>query len=339
MCSDVIKNNSIRELNTELNKYDKVFIITQQLVIDLCKIKNLINHPNLFYYVSLNNEDCKSLTELQNLFDFLIKNKCNKDSILIGIGGGTVTDLTGFAASVYMRGIPHIFLPTTLLAMVDASVGGKTAINYNNKRNIIGSFKHPKKVFIHYDFISTLNQQEIINGFAEIVKYALIVDYKLFLLIKNNYEALLNNTINLKEIIDICINHKINIVKEDFEDNSIRRKLNFGHTIGHALESVSNFKLSHGEAVFLGMKAALYISQQVGNLSNEQFIEAEDLINRFNIKMPQQISLDEILYTLNFDKKIMNNNINFILLNNIGNAYIEKNIDNKLIIESVKYIK
>ena len=237
-----------------------------------------------------------------------------------------------------MRGIRHCFLPTTLLAMVDASIGGKTAINYNNKRNIIGSFKNPYKIFIHYDFINTLNQKEIINGFAEIVKYALIIDYNLFLLIKSNLDSLLNKSNLLKEVIDICINHKKNIVKKDFKDNNVRKILNFGHTIGHALESNSNFLLSHGEAVFLGMKAALYISNRMKKLSFKQFMETQKLIDSFNIKLNQKIDIESLLHNLNFDKKIKDNKINFILLNSIGEAYLEENISNELIIKSIGYV-
>ena len=171
----------IRSVTSSLMNYDKIFFITQKSIIAHNILpEELINTANILLYTCKENEQCKSFNEVNQLVDFLLKNKCNKKSLLIGIGGGSVTDLSGFVASIYMRGIAHVLIPTTLLGMVDASIGNKTAINFQKIRNLIGTFKAPESIIIYLPFLKTLSTQDCINGYAEILKYALIMDNKLF---------------------------------------------------------------------------------------------------------------------------------------------------------------
>ena len=180
----------------------------------------------------------------------------------------------------------------------------------------------------------------MVNGYAEIIKYAFIMDSNLFQIVKNNLKKLyIDRDLDLlKQIISLCMEHKMNIVEQDLKDNNIRRILNFGHTIGHALESYSKFKLSHGLAVFHGMKAALYISNKLNTLTIGNYHEALKLINSFNIKWVKIIHPEKVLEFIDYDKKISNNKLNFILLEKIGKAYINNNVSKDIIIESMKNI-
>ena len=324
-------------IETYKKKYDKIFLLTQ---------KSIIQHYPFMERLDINilicreKEACKSIEEYETIIKKLSTKHCNKKSLIIGMGGGAITDLSGFVASSYMRGIKHVLIPTTLLGMVDASIGGKTALNVNNVRNLIGCFYNPTEVLLYFDFLQTLNQKEMCNGYAEIIKYSLILDYKLFELLETNI-ALLIKSINietLKPIIQICIQHKSNVVKDDQFDDNYRMILNFGHTVGHALESYYNYKLSHGQAIIYGMEISSYLSYKEGLLNNNQYNRIEALIRQFNLPKLKNINIKKIKDLINNDKKNIHNKLNYIMLTNIGEAKIAKNYSKEKILDALQIL-
>ena len=331
---DILRDN----ITVYQDSYDKVFIITQQNIVDTYFLNKIISTKNC--YICNDGEDCKSIEEYQNLIQYLSLHQCNRTSLLIAIGGGAVTDLCGFVASTYMRGISYINVPTTLLGMVDASIGGKTAINFEGKRNLIGTFNNPNSIIIFNKFLHSLSSNELINGYAEIIKYGLIMDKTLFKKIEQNIETLLSG-LDLKlinEIIQTCINHKLKIVKQDQYDQGIRNILNFGHTVGHALESYYKFQLSHGKAVLHGIKVASYLSYQKQHITEIDYMRIIRLIDKIKIKSLQNLDINKVLDYIDNDKKHIGNQLNYILLKRIGSAYIEKNYNKQNLINGLKIL-
>jgi 3-dehydroquinate synthase len=321
--------NSIDKINNHIKnyekKYDKIFFITQKNIVKVSEVSTLLKPYRT--YICNDRENCKTLSEYQSIIEYLASHQCNKHSLLIALGGGSVTDLCGFVASTYMRGISYVNIPTTLLGMVDASIGGKTALNIGDKRNLVGTFNDATEIIIYNKFLKSLSTDEIINGYAEIIKYALIMDKNLFDMIEQNIENLVKpiNFEFINQIIQTCLNHKIEIVKQDKHDHGIRNILNFGHTVGHALESYYQFKLSHGMGVLYGMKVASYLSYRNQNINQSQYNRITNLINKLGIKSLKGLEINKVLSFINTDKKNIGNKLNYILLKDIGMAYIEKN--------------
>ncbi len=235
-----------------------------------------------------------------------------KDGCLIALGGGVTTDLVGFIASIYMRGISLVLIPTTLLGCVDASIGGKTAIDTPFGKNTIGTIYHPKAVFIDLDLLQSLPRRQWMNGFAEILKIALVYDPKLWDLAKTNKE-------NLSWMIQ-AIEAKIGVIEQDPQDQSLRRILNFGHTIGHGLEKVANYQIDHGQAVALGSLTEAYLSMELGYLSSEDFEQIQEVYQIFSLRLPPLYRRDQFLQALSFDKKNALGKIRFVLIDRIGSA-------------------
>ena len=271
-------------------------------------------------------EENKNIDQVLRIWTFLNNNKANKNDWIINVGGGMICDLGGFAASTFKRGISFINIPTSLLGMVDAAIGGKTGFNLLALKNNIGTFYPAKLVVCDADFLKTLPEHELKSGFAEVIKHALISDYKFWNKIKNqSFEDY-----NFHEIINFSINHKLNIVKKDPKENGARKKLNFGHTIGHALEShflSLNKTIFHGFAVAQGMAIEAFISYQLNHISKEKYTEIKEFI--FSIYQPIAINKNDIKTLVGFmsnDKKNENTKINFTLLDDIGSAVYDKYI-------------
>lgn len=241
--------------------------------------------------------------------DRMFKKNFPKDGTIIAIGGGMILDIASFTASTYKRGIPLILIPTTLLAMVDASLGGKTGINTIFGKNLLGTFYQPKNIFIDFSFLSTLPKREFLSGFAEILKYGLILDKKI---LKCSQKIQKNN------LIYHCCKLKKKIIEIDTKDQNKRNILNFGHTIGHSIEKLDD--LSHGEAISLGMIASCYISYNKGFLKKEEFLKIWEIFkkNEFSLIFSKNISYEDLLKKILQDKKNKNNAIHFILLKKIG---------------------
>ena len=273
-------------------------------------------------------EEHKNISSCEHIWQQLTNSQFDRKSLLVNLGGGVIGDMGGFAASCYKRGIDFIQVPTTLLAMVDASVGGKLAIDLENFKNQIGLFKSPTGVYIFPKFLQTLNQRQIVSGYAEIVKHALIADKEYWqLLIETSIE-----NINWEETIHHSVTLKNDIVESDpFEENK-RKILNFGHTLGHAIESYYLKKekdILHGEAIALGM----FIETELSPLNIDRKKEIQDYL-KSNFNLVDCPSLEQLLPFLKNDKKNEHDNINFSLLDDIG--YCSYN--NEISIEKIKAI-
>lgn len=329
---------SIAEHIFRVDKYSKIFIISQKSIIDIYNPHFLLAEDILCIE---ENEAGKTLNEAHRIIKVLIEKECNRSSLIIGLGGGVVTDFTGFISSIFMRGVDHILIPTSLLAMVDASIGGKTALNTSDSKNTIGTIKQPKAVYIDPLLLKTLPVKEVINGFAEMLKYGLINDKSLFdLLIENRQNIIdLNNMDLIESVIIKCCQSKSRIIEKDQFDLNERLKLNFGHTIGHAIEAHYNYQsISHGDAVYYGMIAASYISNKKGYLSDEDFNHICSQIHLIPKHKLNNVGDEDIFHYIKYDKKNKGNKLQFILLNNIGSAFIDDSVTNTEIKESIRYI-
>lgn len=281
----------------------------------------------------------KNLFYLEKCWHFFHEHQLDRRSCVIAFGGGMVGDLCGFAAATYHRGIAMVQIPTTLLAMVDASVGGKTAINYNQVKNLIGVFRKPEAVFIDPIWLHTLPVRELYAGYAEVIKHALITGGGSYKRLLATVPPLANN---LYQVICDSVKIKRDIVVADFKERKYRKVLNFGHTIGHAIESTSliydETPLKHGEAIAMGMIAELYLSHKLCGFPLETFEQLNEYIqlffsNKFNY------DIKNVAHFVHLDKKNFNNQNNFVLLSNIGKPEIDVAVSDELIYESLDQLQ
>ncbi len=282
----------------------------------------------------------KTLATCAFIWTKLTEANADRKSLLINLGGGVIGDMGGFAAACYKRGIQFINIPTTLLAMVDASVGGKTGIDFKGFKNQIGLFAEPSGVFIHPGFLVTLPPRQLLSGFAEVIKHYLIADKNSFYQILNLKPAI--NQLNWQQIITQNVNIKSVIVAHDPHENGSRKALNFGHTIGHAVESWllgdEEFALLHGEAVAIGMIAESYLSHKKGLLLVEELTSATQLIlYYFNLPAIDTEAIPGILTLIKQDKKTEQHTTQFTLLHGIGNYAVNNAVEEGLIVESLYY--
>jgi len=269
----------------------------------------------------------------------VLKARFDRDSLFVAFGGGVVGDITGFVASTYMRGVKYVQVPTTLLAQVDSSVGGKTGINHPLGKNMIGTFYQPSLVVIDVDTLKTLPDKELSAGVAEIIKYGVIADKELFGFLENKGKEAFINKDNLIRIIKRSCEIKADIVSIDEREAGLRAVLNFGHTVGHAIENVTDYKrFLHGEAVAMGMCAAADLAVRLGILQKKDAARIKGLIELYNlpVKIPSDIDVSAILCAMEIDKKVRAGRLRFILPESIGNIRIEENIDRELIKEVLK---
>lgn len=260
----------------------------------------------------------KSRERKAELEDLLFSQKFGQETCMIALGGGVTTDLIAFLASTYYRGVPLIFAPTTLLAMVDAAIGGKTGINTRLGKNLLGTYYPADKVLIDPSILSLLPKSEWTNGMAEVIKYALIDSPHLFELLKKWHPQ---DAVYLEQIINECIAIKTRVVEADFEEKTgLRRILNFGHTIAHALELLEDFRLSHGEAVAIGLLTESRISMKMGYLSNSAWMDIEKHVRSFPfvLKINPEMTVENMHTALAMDKKASQGAARFVLLEKIG---------------------
>ena len=318
----------------ESKNYSKIFIITDRNVADLHlnALKEVV--PEAKEIILEPGEKTKSFANLEETCERILAHGIDRKGLIIAFGGGVIGDLAGFVASSILRGVDFIQIPTTLLSCVDSSVGGKTAINSRSGKNLIGSFYQPKLVICDLDFLATLNRRELKAGYAEVVKYGLIKDLEFFeFLEKNCYKFLAQDKEVLTEIIRRSCEIKAEVVARDEKEHGERALLNFGHTFGHVFETEVNYtnEILHGEAVSIGMLMAAKMSQESGFISEGDFLR---ILTHFQncglIISPTQMrdkwSEDNLVKHLFKDKKHENGKLTFILLNAIGDAFIEKNV-------------
>ena len=287
-------------------------------------------------------EASKNIKTVMDITGKMLELGADRGTMLIALGGGVVGDLVGFIASTYMRSIPYIQIPTTLIGQVDSSIGGKTAVDLPQGKNLLGTFHQPRAVFADLSFLATLPENEFNNGLAEIIKYGIIDDEKMFRLLEENMDAIKNrDSVILLKLVESCCRIKKSIVEIDEKEQGLRRLLNFGHTIGHALEASSKYTISHGEGVALGMIAAARISQKKNYFETAQLKRVEELILQAGlpVKIPRKISPEEIITRLAMDKKKKDDVVHFVLLKKIGMPFVNGGIDDKLITDVIEGMK
>jgi 3-dehydroquinate synthase len=268
-------------------------------------------------------EQRKTLDTAYKIYESFLELELDRSSFILGIGGGIVSDVAGFVASTYLRGLPFAFMPTTLLAQVDASVGGKNGVNFKGYKNLIGTFNQPQFVLCDFAFLNTLFYSELNNGFAEVIKHALIGNSLLFSHMEKNWEKILLLDKDMIEgIVYDSLKVKIDIVSRDEMEKGERRKLNFGHTFGHALEKTTGLK--HGEAISIGMLIGAKLSEAKGMLTKRDVERIERLLSNFNLPVRIHGEKEAIIDAIRKDKKREDDDIHFVLLNEIGSARIEK---------------
>ncbi|MGK0469458.1 3-dehydroquinate synthase [Clostridium sp.] len=327
-----IQKGLIQKIGSEIKKIyanKKIIIITDRNVESLYgdKIENSLKEENFIVkkVIIEPGEKSKSFETLQDVCEEILEFGLGRGDLIIAFGGGVVGDLGGFAASILLRGIAFIQIPTTLLAQIDSSVGGKVAINSRSGKNLIGSFYQPEAVFIDPDLVNSLSERVFNDGMAEVIKCAAIRDEKLFhkLLEYDTVKILMNN---IEELIYTCCDIKRSVVQVDEKDVGERMLLNFGHTIGHAIEKMFNYEtFTHGEGVALGMITITKNSELLGVTKSGTLKLLIKLINKYNLpsKLPNMDN-EEFYKALLLDKKNINEDMNLILLKGIGYGFIEK---------------
>ncbi|MBI4855065.1 MAG: 3-dehydroquinate synthase [Acidobacteria bacterium] len=316
----------------------KVVIISNKKVFSLYGAKVIGSLNNYFektYSFLINDgEKYKTLSTAEKIYGFLIENKIERHDIIIALGGGVIGDLAGFAAATYLRGISYVQVPTSLLAQIDAAIGGKTAVNHPKGKNLIGAFHQPKLVAIDPIVLETLPKRELKSAMYEVIKYGVIADKDLFYLLKKERTKILSRDKDLlSEIIFRCCNIKAGVVSRDEHEKGERRILNFGHTIGHALETVTNYRrFKHGEAVGYGMIAASNIARELGFLTEAERLEIENLIISYGL-LPQikNVNLELVLQAMQQDKKSLAGQLIFVLPEQIGRVIIGETVPVALI--------
>ena len=326
-------------LNKHLKNKNKILIITDDGIPKnhIKKLKNTINNKNVYIFSLKSGEKSKSFSSYQKILNKLFELKFDRSDIVIAFGGGVVGDITGFSAATYMRGIKYIQIPTTLLAQVDSSVGGKTAINVAQGKNLVGAFYNPSLVIVSTYFLNTLSDEEFKSGLGEVVKYALIGNKKLRSIIERNSQQIISREESvLKSIIEESIKTKSKIVTKDEKENGIRAILNFGHTFGHAIEAYKNYKgITHGAAITLGMVIASRISFYEGYIKNYQLDNVINLISSIGLRTDySKYNYIQLKKYIKSDKKIKNGKLNLVLIDKNFNAFTTSKFDNKNILRA-----
>jgi len=344
--SVLIGTNILTEDNLKEFSDREVLLVIDSNIEDSVKnkVRTVINSiSSKFLEVSIRaTEENKSYATLTHLHDILIEKGYSRECVLFALGGGITCDITGFAAATYQRGVDFVLMPSTLLAQVDASVGGKTAINHPKGKNMIGAFHQPSKVLSDTNLLKSLKKNHLKDGLAEIIKHSLIKDARFFDWLQENIDRLLEGEEKeLLEAIAKSVLIKAEIVSKDETEKGVRKWLNLGHTFGHAIEVYGNYKdFSHGEAVALGMIMATNLSQRILNLQEKESQKIKSLINSVltSESLQKVFERNNLFELMSSDKKKKGDKLNFILLNSIGSAETVSDIKDSDILESIKLI-
>jgi 3-dehydroquinate synthase len=276
-------------------------------------------------------EEQKTLATAGQLYQRLAESFAERTTLILALGGGVIGDLAGFVAATYMRGVPLVQVPTSLLAMVDSSIGGKTAVDYGSLKNMVGAFYQPKLVVADVATLKTLPKVELANGMGEVIKHAVIRDKAFFSYLRKNIVSAMAYDMDVLENI-VAENARIKgpVVETDEKESHLRTLLNYGHTVGHAVEAVSDFKIKHGQAVAIGMMAAAKISLRLGYINEEDVNQLEELIRVADlpVKLPDfdRAKKEKLLELIKHDKKVLDGKIRFVLLKTIGKAFISDKV-------------
>ena len=345
---DVVISNDFEALNESMKKlFDadkKLCIIADENVSAIYgdELKNELgkdySHVDL---ISLTlGETNKSLDTVKKCYSFLINNKYDRKDVIIALGGGICGDLAGFVSATYMRGIAFVQVPTTLLSMVDSSSGGKTGVNFESYKNMIGAFKMPSLVYINTSTLKSLNDREYASGMAEVLKAGLIRDGLFYEWLINNFPSINDREEEyVSELIFKSVNIKKSFVEKDPYEKGDRAILNLGHTVGHALEKYTDFKYSHGECVALGTVCAAYLSYKRNFLTMDEYYEIRDMFVPFELPISlENIDIERVLEYMRSDKKNISGRIRFILLKKIGKGFICEDITDEELKEAIGQI-
>lgn len=310
----------------------KLCIVTDSNVGELYadEVKNELEKTGnaVFVYTFRAGEASKNLNTVEDVYEYLIINKFDRKDMIVALGGGVVGDLAGFTAATYLRGIDFIQVPTSLLAQVDSSIGGKTGVDFRAYKNMVGAFHQPRLVYMNLSVLGSLSERLFNSGFGEIIKHGFIRDKEYYTWLKENIQHIKSHDYDaLENMIAISCNIKRRVVELDPTEKGDRALLNFGHTLGHAIEKLKNFELYHGECVVLGMVAALEISRTRQLISDAEYEDAINTFKAYNFPVTVDgISVEEVIKVSKNDKKMDAGKIKFILLDRIGNAYIDKTV-------------
>lgn len=327
----IIEKGIISRVAEEVSKVykgRKVFIVTDDNVNKYYGDKVVASLKGKDFEVKLLSlepgEKTKNFNILPSVYDALLDFNLTRSDLIIALGGGVIGDLTGFVASTYLRGIDFVQIPTSLLAQVDSSVGGKVAVDLERGKNLVGSFYHPKCVLIDPEVLNSLDKRFLIDGMGEVIKYGCIKDSKFFELLEKmeNYQQLMSY---MEEVIHGCCDIKRKVVENDEKDKGERMLLNFGHTLAHAIEQHYNYeKYSHGEAVAIGMYEITKFSEAKGLTKKGTAERIKNILVKYNLPYKMDVDLKELIEAINLDKKKMGNDLNLIILKEIGNSEIYK---------------
>jgi 3-dehydroquinate synthase len=336
----------------DLNKFiediypkGKILIISSPTLNELwgSKLKKTLkNCYSVDWCLIPDGEEYKNIESLSKIYDNAAGMKLDRESLVIGFGGGVIGDISGFAASTFMRGIPCIQIPTTLLSQTDSSIGGKTAINYKNGKNLIGSFYQPKMIIADTSLLVTLPPREFSNGLAEVIKYGIISDYEFFEYLENRIDKILKlDQEALAYIIRKSCNIKASIVQQDEMDHGPRMLLNYGHTIGHAIEAATDYRcFRHGEAVSLGMEGAAYIAAAMGIMNEDYRKRQSKLLVSAGLPIRfAEMNIEKVLSMMKNDKKSKEGRLRFVLSGSPGNSAIFDNVTDDCIKNALGYLK
>lgn len=329
--SIIIEKGLINRVSEEIRKVykgKKIFIITDDNVNKYYgdKISNELKGSDFeVKLLSLKpGEETKNFNTLPIVYNELLDFNLTRSDLIIALGGGVIGDLAGFVASTYLRGVDFVQIPTSLLAQVDSSVGGKVAVDLDRGKNLVGSFYHPKCVLIDPEVLNTLEDRFFIDGMAEVIKYGCIKDKEFFDYLEKmeNNKQLINN---MEVVIHKCCDIKRQVVENDEKDKGERMLLNFGHTLGHAIEQHYNYtKYSHGEGVAIGMYVISKISEEKGLTKKGTSQRIKDILVKYNLPYELDVNIEETLEAINLDKKKLGNDLNIIILKEIGSSEIYK---------------
>ncbi len=327
--------------NKILNKLKgrKVLLIADNRVIKLHGpgfIDKIKESAEVTEYYLDGGEAIKDLHYLEKAYELLYQNNFTRSDYVIAFGGGTIGDLSGFIASTYLRGLKLLQFPTTLISQLDSSVGGKTAVNYKDTKNLIGAFYQPEAVYYQLNWIKTLDMSEIKSGLGEVIKYAILGGDPLFGMLEDNKDEVLSLLDDImSDISKISLEMKNYYVAADVTDKGMRKKLNLGHSFGHAVEGAEKFKYKHGEAVVMGIAFTAFLSHKIGELNEVSFRRIIDLLQEYDYKLfpSQNIDSEDLSYYLSHDKKISDNKMWWVLIRDIGDTYLSDRFDHKNIKE------
>lgn len=345
---EIVLKHSFDELGCELEKLDitkrKVCIVTDSHVGPLYgeKVHKILDglSQKVVNFQFEAGEPNKNLNTIQDIYETLIINRFDRKDLLIALGGGVVGDMTGYAAATYLRGIDFIQIPTSLLAQVDSSIGGKTGVDFNSYKNMVGAFHQPKLVYINLATLKTLDDRLFNSGMSEIIKHGLIRNKSYYEWIKLHTDGIKNKELNvLEELVLRSCEIKQFVVENDPKEMGERALLNFGHTAGHAVEKLMDFQLLHGECVAMGMIVASYLSYRKGNITKAEYFDIKDTLRSFEQPLyVDGLDPESILTTTKVDKKMEAGVIKFILLRKIGYAYICRDLKDTEILEAICHI-